>query len=174
MGMNALGPFVQIGYLVDDMERSARHWLELTGIGPWTCFRNVLLQGSYRGQQTEVRIDVALAYQGGTQIELIKLHSRTPSPYADDNGQPIIGMHHIAWLSDDFERDISLATNRGLDVVFNATSNGLQVAYLASPREPGLLFELICGAGQREMIAGGIAESQRWDGCDPFRYPTLS
>ena len=30
------GPIRQLAYLVEDLERSLRHWTQFTGVGPWT------------------------------------------------------------------------------------------------------------------------------------------
>jgi len=165
-----LGTVRQIGYLVPDLDAAVGHWLEHMGIGPWTCYRNVTLRGQYRGEPTLVRMHVALAYQGDMQMELIQVLTDTPSPYRDDSGRPLQGIHHIAWLSDDFEADVARARKRGLSVCFRGGNGAMEVAYLACPDQPGTLLELIEGtADMKGMMEQGIAEARRWDGSDPVR-----
>ncbi|MDM9593694.1 VOC family protein [Pseudomonas guariconensis] len=83
----ALQAFDQLGFVVQDLEQSIDHWLQL-GVGLWTVFRDVQLQGNYQGQVVEVRMNVGLAYQGGLQIELIHTTSDGPSPYRHPRPAP--------------------------------------------------------------------------------------
>lgn len=166
------GPIDQIGYLVDNLDESIARWLDHLGVGPWTVFRDVSLEGRYRGQPGTVTMDVALAYQGNIQIELIKATNDTPSPYRDGAGAPILGIHHIAWVVDDLDVAVARATTNGLKVSFEAENIATRVAYLEADDEPGILYEFIEGAGMREMIDGGIAATRDWDGSDAVRTIT--
>lgn len=166
MGQVALGMIDQIGYVVDDLDAAVSRWTQRTGLGPWTVYRNSRLEGSYRGAPTAVTIDVALAYQGGIQIELIDVRSDTPSPYAQE-GRRLTGVHHIAWVVDDLDGAVAAAEARGLVVTFAAANAAVRVAYLESPGEEGVRYEFIEGAGMRQMIAVGVAASAQWDGSNP-------
>ncbi|WP_224788980.1 VOC family protein [Pandoraea terrae] len=163
------GPIDQIGYLVDDLEESIGRWLKHMGVGPWTVFRNVSLEGRYRGQPGTVTMDVALAYQGDIQIELIKVTNDAPSPYRDATGKPILGAHHVAWVVDDLDAAVARVTANGMTVAFEASNPATRVAYLESVGEPGVLFEFIQGAGMRDMIREGIAATRVWDGANPVQ-----
>jgi methylmalonyl-CoA/ethylmalonyl-CoA epimerase len=160
-------PIRQIAYIVDDLDASIRHWAAFAGIGPWTVYRNTTLHGHYRGVATSVTIDVGLSYRDELQIELIRVASRTPSPYQHDDGRARIGMHHIAWHSDDLPADIAAAEARGLQRVFDAGNDVVRVAYFASPLEPGLLLELIAAVpAVRDGFSAGVAASRNWDGSE--------
>ncbi|MGH6782455.1 MAG: VOC family protein [Sphingomonadaceae bacterium] len=161
------GPIDQIGYLVDDLDASIQRWITLMGVGPWTVFRNVSLDGRYRGHAGVVTMDVGLAYQGDVQIELIKITNETPSPYRDAAGQPILGVHHVAWVVDDLATAVARAEADGLKVAFAAASPGTRVAYMEAEGEPGVLFEFIESPATRDMIGAGIAATKAWDGTNP-------
>lgn len=173
MGHASMGPIDQIGYVVANLDTSIARWTRRTGLAPWTVFRNSRLEGMYRGSSTGVILDVALAYQGGVQIELIEVRSDTPSPYAQ-SGRLLTGIHHVAWVVDDLDRSITAAEERGLVAVFTAANAAVRVAYLESPGEQGVLYELIEGQGMREMIAAGVAASAQWDGTDPVNEIDLA
>lgn len=159
------GPIRQLAYLVEDLERSLHHWTQFTGVGPWTVYRNTSLQGVCRGVTTTVKMHVALSYQGEMQIELIQPLSRSPSPYQHEDGRIRVGMHHIAWISEDIDRDAALAQQRGLEPVFLASNGAVRVAYLESPEEPGLLLELIeATPAVLGGFASGLQASRDWDG----------
>ncbi|MCO5401598.1 VOC family protein [Ralstonia soli] len=164
-----LGPIDQVGYLVSDLEQSIHRWVAHLGVGPWTVFRDVTLEGRYRGKPVTVTMDVALAYQGNTQIELIEATNNAPSPYRDAEGKPVLGMHHVAWVVDDIDAALTRLTADGLTVVFEAENPATRVAYLEHRDEPGVVYEVIQGAGMREMIRYGIAAAQSWDGSNPVQ-----
>lgn len=164
-----LGPIDQIGYVVADLDRSIARWRARHDIDPWTVFRNVRLDGRYLGEPVTVAMDVGLAYRGDLQIELIHVTNDTPSPYRDAHGQPLAGLHHVAWVVDGLDAAVAQLRARGLRVVFEASNPATRVAYLDDPDDPGVRVEVIEGAGMRDMIAHGIAEARAWDGADPVR-----
>lgn len=157
-------PIDQIGFVTDDLDHAVRFWSESLGVGPWQVYRNVALDGHYLGQPTRVVIDVALGYRGTEQIEFIQVCSDTPSPYQDGSGQPLAGLHHLAWIVDDLDGEAALLDACGMRRVFSAENIAVRVIYFADPKQPGVLFELICGAGSREGHDAGIALSRDWDG----------
>ncbi|WP_257549281.1 VOC family protein [Sphingopyxis sp. DBS4] len=161
------GAIDQLGFVVTDLDRSLSSRMRALGLGPWTVFRGVTLSGRLRGQPTQVTIDVALAYQGDMQIELIQPVGDAPSPYLDEKGAPLCGMHHMAWIVDDLDAAVANATARGLSVVFEASNPSTRVAYLEAEGDTGVLYEFIEGAGMHEMVAAGVAAARCWDGSDP-------
>ena len=56
MTMAKLGPIDQIGYLTVDLDAAVARWTRQLGVGPWTLFRNVALNGEYREQPTRVTL----------------------------------------------------------------------------------------------------------------------
>lgn len=161
------GPITQIGVVVEDLDASIKRWIDTMGVGPWTVFRNVRLNGQYRGEDTVVMMDVGLSYQGETQIELIHVTNDAKCPYHDDSGKALAGLHHLAWMVDDLDALLANAANDGLNILFRAESPGTRVAYLEAPGEDGLLFEYIESASTRELIKQGIVATRDWDGTNP-------
>jgi methylmalonyl-CoA/ethylmalonyl-CoA epimerase len=162
------GPIAQIGMVTDDLDSSIARWIATMGVGPWLVFRNVLLKGRFREQDTEVRMDVGLAYQGETQVELIHVTNGAVSPYLAPDGTPLAGLHHLAWITDDLDAALAGAEADGLRTVFRAESPGTLVAYLEAPGEAGIFFEFIESAQTRQLIADGIAATRAWDGSNPI------
>jgi catechol 2,3-dioxygenase-like lactoylglutathione lyase family enzyme len=161
-------PIDQIGILTDDLDRAVSDWIERLGVGPWMLFRNVTLDGTYRGAPTQVKMDVALGYRGETQIEFIQITNEAASPYRGADGAPLMGMHHIAWLTHDLDAATRDLEASGLTRVFFATNPAIRVAYFEDPAQKGMLYELIEGAGQREMVRDGIAAAKTWNGDNPI------
>ncbi|AHE54268.1 VOC family protein [Sphingomonas sanxanigenens] len=168
MSQAKYGPIAQIGMVTDDLDASIARWIATMGVGPWTVFRNVTLKGRFLGRDTEVRMDVGLAYQGDTQVELIHVTNGAVSPYLAADGTPLAGLHHLAWLTDDLDATVAGAELDGLRTVFRAHSPGTRVAYLEAPGEAGILFEFIESGQTRQLIADGIAATRGWDGSNPI------
>lgn len=90
------GPVGQIGYVVEDLEASARRWFEATGIGPWTVMPSVPLDHfTYNGEPSSVDIGIAVAYTGGVQIELIVQNNDVPSMYRELSDTYGFGVQHV-------------------------------------------------------------------------------
>ena len=167
-------PVRQIGYVVEDLDAAVAQWLQLTQRGPWTCFRNAVLEGRLRDRPISVTIDVALGYIDGLEIELIAPRSPV-SPYHDTNGRLLVGMHHVAWFTGDLQRSILEASQRGLQPVFEAGNPVTRVAYLESSTVPGQRIEYI------QYTADGLAGWQQrveaartWNGKDPIQVYDLA
>ncbi|MBO9378017.1 VOC family protein [Sphingomonas histidinilytica] len=164
MSQARFGAFDQIGFLVDDLDAAIARWMAHSGVGPWTVFRNVMLEGAYRGVPTTVGIDVALGYQDDIQIELIEATDAAASPYRAADGSRLLGLHHLARIVDDLDAAVATARAGGMVPVFAARNPSTRVAYLEVPGDPGTLFEFIEGPGLREMCDAGIAAARAWDG----------
>ena len=174
MSQAKYGKIDQLGIIVEDVEEGMKVWTTRFGIGPWTLFRNVRITGEYRGQPTSVTCEVAMGYQGETQIELMQITNDAPSPYRDEAGELLMGVHHIAWLVDDLEAAVGRAAADGMKVVFKAGSPGTNVAYLETDGQRGMMFEFIESVVTRELIASGIAATKTWDGSNPVTVIDLT
>lgn len=162
--LNRRAPIDQLGFVVASLDEAVAAWTRRFGVGPWTVYRNVTMEGTCRGAATTVTIDVALGYRGGEQIEFIEVLSTTPSPYQDEAGRPLEGLHHLAWIVDDLDAEVAALKAEGLVPVFSASNAAVRVVYLGDPAAPGTLFELIEGEGQRAMHSAGLAAAAAWDG----------
>ncbi len=174
MTPHSFGPIRQVAWVVRDLQASVGNWQRLSGVGPWTCFRNVAMNGTFRGAPGKVRMHVALGYQGDTEIELIEDLGAGPSPYRSAQGAPLIGMHHVAWFSSDVAADVARGRSRGLETVFEAANDVTRVAYLEDPREPGVLLEFIeMNAVMRAGLEARLAAARSWRGGDAVQVIDL-
>lgn len=155
------GPVDQLGYVVENLDEAVSFWERTAGVGPWMFFRDVVLDGVFEGEELQVKIDVALSARGETQIELIEPKGDGPSPYLE-NGKPILGVHHVAWIVDDLDKARADALAAGLQPLFDAHNEAVRVSYLTSPAAQGSRFELIEGEGSRGMLDQQIKEARNW------------
>lgn len=161
-------PIDQLGFVTASLDHAVQGWMQRFGVGPWTVYRNVRLEGEYRGQPTTVTINVALGYRGEEQIEFIEVTSQSPSPYQDESGKPLEGLHHIAWIVDDLDTAAKDLEGQDLVPVFRAQNPAVRVIYFSDPAQPGVLFELIHGETSRADHAAGVALAKNWDGSNPI------
>jgi hypothetical protein len=69
----ALGDIMQLAFVPEDFDAAVAHWTQTMGVGPFFIIEGIHLDGmKYRGQPTEAVFDLALAYWGDLQIELIR------------------------------------------------------------------------------------------------------
>jgi len=165
MNAHSFGSIKQVAYMVEDLEATLEHWSRFSGIGPWTIYKNVTMNGWVRGQDTTITMHVGLSYQDELQIEIIQPVSKTVSPYQRADGSIMVGMHHMAWMTETFDEDVAKAKARGMIHCFSASNAASKVAYLESPLEPGILFEFIqVNPVIQDAFDQGVIASRNWDG----------
>ena len=158
-----LGEVKQIAYLTDDIEATAATWMKMAGVAPWTLLKDVNLPAVYEGHEIEIKMDVALAYHGDIQIELIHPTCDTRSPYSDMKEAKLWGLHHLQFACEDMDNTLQAGKENGLDPIcmMNASAGG-RYAYL---RGPGVWFELMESNGSLDAFFQHIKSScQSWDG----------
>ncbi len=64
------GPLRQMGYVVPDVQAVMKHWIEVTGIGPWFYAERLTLTSfSYAGQRwADIHLSIALANWSDVQV----------------------------------------------------------------------------------------------------------
>ncbi len=172
------GPVKQWGYLVKDLDQAMQAWVEQLGVGPFWGFRNVSLKSHFNGVESEVIMDVGLAYQNGVQIELIQqrnvdnIHSPYSAFYATDLAQTF---QQVAYHSYDIEAGRAIAKTAGLDELgYVESTTGDRYYYYSSEQLNGLIVELM---QVDEMLVGAFdacaQQAENWQGEDPYRLISI-
>ena len=73
------GPLRQMGFVVRDIDRAMRHWIEVCGIGPWYIAEKLPLHGFWYKEKRHdgSHLTIALANSGDVQLELIQQRDDT-------------------------------------------------------------------------------------------------
>ncbi|MCL7466127.1 VOC family protein [Phaeovulum sp. NW3] len=168
--MAGFGDVMQLGYVVDDMDRAIDHWARVLGVGPFFVANRVpYAQVSYLGQPCDAEISVALASHRGMQIEIIQQVGGGRSIFADFMARTGGGLHHVCALTDDLTRDLADWKTRGVDVLQGGvTMAGIPFAYLATdPDDRGRVLELVQPSpGLTRFFAKIDGAGRSWDGQD--------
>lgn len=142
----AFNKTMQIGIVVPDVEVAARAYQDLYGIGGW----QIMEIGSENtqdvrlyGRPLEWKSKIAVTVVGSVMWELIQ-----PIDENDLFGRFLAqrggvgGVHHIAVATPDFQRVVQEQAERGNQPILSGTFSGVEVHYLDTERELGVILEV--------------------------------
>lgn len=169
-GIAALGEVMQLAYVPDDFDAAIAHWTKVMGVGPFFLMEGIQLEGmKYKGEPTEATFDLALAYWGDLQIELIRPRDDHPSIYTGEYGA-VEGLHHVCILVDDIEEAYRVCAQQRAQIVIEGSLGDSRVIYVDPGEGPGSLIEILQqGAGGPDLFAMIKQAGENWDGSDPLR-----
>jgi methylmalonyl-CoA/ethylmalonyl-CoA epimerase len=169
MGINAIGPVMQIAFAPKDFDAAVRYWTETMGVGPFYLMENIQLgEGRYLGEPSDFVFSIAIAYWGEMQVELIRPENDAPNMYQGQEGG---ALHHTCVLTDDIEkaRQIAEASGARILVEGKVAPDGA-VIYVDTGNGPGSIVEILqLSTGGDGLFAMIKAASVDWDGSDPLR-----
>lgn len=168
------GEIRQLGYVVRDLEAAMTYWRESLRVGPFFHF-DVAPVGDlrYRGEPCSAQCAVGIANCGQMQIELIQPIDNHPSPYKEmlDAGRE--GLQHVAFWTEDFDKDFAAATAAGFEPVLTGwtVNDEGKIAYFddAPAPHPGIMIELSAQTPEKKKVFDRVREvSLSWNGTDPI------
>lgn len=141
------GAVRQTAYIVPDIERGIDDWARQLHLGPFALCREIQpLAGSrYRGAPTgDLTLNIAFAYIGDLQLELIEQVNDAPSMYREAVEHRGYGHHHYGFCVEDFDEVYERAIAEGFESVVDAGAKGYaRMSYIESKTIPGLVCEVI-------------------------------
>jgi hypothetical protein len=167
------GGIFQMAYVVEDLDLAMTHWIRDLKVGPW--FRLNGFDGGagavYRGGASTSTVDLAMAFAGHMQIELIQPNTEEPSVYKETIDASGYGFHHFGVASDDIDADIAELEAKGYELAFKAyVPTGGYVAYMdGGAGVPGFIELCSATPAFEEMFNRFYRASVDWDGSDPVR-----
>lgn len=167
-----LGSIMQVAYIVENVEEAMRRWTRNLGVGPFFLLEHFPLRDAqYRGQPTELDINIALAYSGGMCFELIQQNDDTPSVYRDVIAERGYGFHHWALSTRDFDGDVArYQSDKAELALYGVAAVGARAAYMDTRATLGGMIELIEIKPEVEALFSTICSaSENWNGEDPVR-----
>ena len=143
---------MQIGIVVRDLDATLRRYVEDFGIGPWQVHEfdpesaedmrehGRPVERSGRGAVTRF----ATAMIGGVMWELIEPLDEESlwARFLAEKGE---GVHHIAVATPSFDGAVAEQAERGNDLVLSGTFGGIDLAYLPTDRDLGVITEIFSG-----------------------------
>ena len=167
------GPIKQTAYLVDNIEEAISYWCNALGIGPFFYLKNHQATGSlFRGQPTDMRISLAFAQSGALQIELVEQLNDAPSLFKEARDAGKRGLHHLAFWTTEFDRDVSNYQKQGYEVVQTGGMSGPnnRNVFIERAGEDLIAIEISEISGSKgEFFKRVACAAEGWDGSDPVR-----
>jgi Glyoxalase/Bleomycin resistance protein/Dioxygenase superfamily len=165
---------IQLAYIVDDIHTSMGLYTQQLGIGPWFLFKNFAFETlTYRGQPSELSIDLALGYSNGMMFELIQQNDDTPSVYLETFKKRGWGFHHwgVKALPSQYDSMVCNFLDKGYALAIECVVGvGSRAAYMDPGDELAGMIEII---EVTPVVEGLFAQmelaSVDWDGADPVR-----
>ena len=163
------GNFMQLCWVVPDLEAAIGHWVRSARAGPFFVFENVHFTDShYRGTPADIAPHrAAIGQYGDMQIELISPIGSAPGIWTDVVPAGKSGFHHTALYCTDYEREKAAY---GAEVAFEGLMMGAKTCYIDTVGTLGFMTELITANPIAEQVFGAFrTAAQGWDGSDPIR-----
>jgi hypothetical protein len=138
---------VQIGIVVDDIERVTRLLEEVFGIGPFQWIEWPDRPDSwytYRGKQERIRLRQAFTQVGPLELEFIQPLEGERNAYREFLEQTGGGIHHLLFEVEDIDKVVEEAAKSGVEVLQAGAGirPGTRWALLDTKKLFGLLLEL--------------------------------
>lgn len=170
-GISDIGDIMQLAFVPPDFDAAVAHWMGAMGVGPFFLMEEIALENMrYRGQPSEAVFDLALAYWGDMQIELIRPRDEHPSIYTGDYADVGGGLHHVCVLTDNIGEARRVCEAAGGAVVLEGTLGESRAIYVDPGSGPGHLVEVLQqGPDGPELFAMIKAAGKDWDGSEPLR-----
>ncbi len=111
LGLSKIG---QVGIVVKDIARSMEYFSGLYNVGPWYRTKLAEEEMFYKGKKIELKLDIAIAFTGGVEIELIKVVSGEENIYSAILEKQGGGVHHLGFLVTGFDRKLEAVKAMGV------------------------------------------------------------
>jgi methylmalonyl-CoA/ethylmalonyl-CoA epimerase len=142
---------MQLGIVVRDLEATVRRYEDDYGIGPWRFDRIDLGEANnYReyGEPVERSNRIAIAMVGRVMWELIEPLDED-GIYARFLAEKGEGVHHVAVATPDFDETVARAERKD-GVMLSCKHSGIDIAYLDTLRDLGVVLEVFSGFSDDE------------------------
>ncbi len=135
----------QLGYVVADVEKAARHYESAFGIGPFAGPVVVPMKKAvFMGRTVSTKIKTVFAKSGDIQIELIQPLDGD-NPYTEFLAKKGDGIHHLGFKVDDIEQAKAELAKKGMQPFFSGDLVVMKFAYYDTTQFGGLAMELLWG-----------------------------
>lgn len=156
---------LQFSWVVPDLEEAARRWHRTTGVGPFLVNRHLRIADPlYRGTPQVTDFSTAIAQAGPVQIELVEQHDDTPSCYRDTVAKGREALHHVAIVSDDYERAVAHYTDQGFVLASEGRFGDVRFCYVDTSAVIGHMVEILEDKPTiRRFFSAVTRAAETWD-----------
>ncbi len=165
--------FFQLGFIVDDVLAASARWAAVFGVGPFHVLPPTEMACTYRGTESAVDVQIAVAQDGPVQIELIEQRCDRPSVYRDLFAKGESGFHQLCTVSPDYDATRAHYEKVGYPLVTEFAPASGRVAYYDTYPDFGFFTEVVEQTPEfLDQLATISQTCAGWDGTDPVRLLT--
>ena len=167
-----IGGICQVAYVVEDLHQGMNDFAKKFNIGPWFYADEYVFKTvKHRGQPTEMKIGLALAFSGHMCFELIQPLDDKPSVYREVIDARGYGYHHLGLATRTYEKEVECYKQMGYVLAFEgSTPRSIRFAYFDTTADmPGMLEIIEFNDMQDQFLLLMQQASLNWDGRDPVR-----
>ncbi len=138
----------QIGIVVPDIGKAVRYYSKILNIKPWFRSKTASNNAVFQGESFSLELDIALAFSGGLEIELIQMLTDRKCIYSAIMKNQGGGLHHIGTMVTGFDKKIEQLKTMGIGVIQSGiikTVGGAvtKYAYMDTISTCGIISEII-------------------------------
>ncbi|AMK26544.1 VOC family protein (plasmid) [Sphingobium sp. SJ10-10] len=161
----------QRAWIVSDIQKAMRHWIEVRGIGPFFFSPRVPSQRAlFLGRPASFEISAAIAQAGDIQIELIQQHVATCPLFGDQVCPPQGDLHHIGVAVSDLDAIVEQYAALDLPPFFEDRFGETRYMFIDTRAQHGYLTEFIQSTPAFDRTRAMIRDAaDRWNGDAPIR-----
>ena len=129
-----------VGVVVADMDKAVAHYKSL-GIGPFEPLILSPAEGVLRGKRLITTPIISMGAVGGIVIELLQPTEEDSlvKEFYETKGE---GIHHIAFLADDIDKETAKLVEKGFKVIFSQKFGEGGCAFFDTGQVGGVFIEL--------------------------------
>ena len=164
--------YMQLCWVVPDLEAAIHHWVRTAGAGPFFLFEELHFDdGVYRGASSDIQpCRAAIGQHGDMQIELVVPASDGPGIWTDVVPRGQSGLHHAGLYCPDYEAERAACLAGGGTMAFEGLMMGARTCYIDTVDALGFMTELITANSIADQVFAAFrTAAQGWDGSDPIR-----
>ena len=163
----------QVGVVVDDILSACADFARVFGMGPFHVFPRIETACWYRGTDTAVDLQIAVAQAGPVQFELIEQFCDRPSVYRELAGTGT-RIHQLCTITSEYQAKKAWYEARGYPLVSEMFVRGQHVGFVDTLADFGFYTELAEDVpGFVEGLTRVARTCAEWDGVtDPVRILT--
>jgi methylmalonyl-CoA/ethylmalonyl-CoA epimerase len=145
----------QIGIVVRDLDATLRRFVDDYGIGPWQIFEVTPENAPdlyHDGQPLKASTRSAVAMVGNVMWEVSQPLDEHGifARFLAEKGE---GVHHIAVATPNFDEVLAEQTQGGITLPLSGSFSGVEVAYLPTEGDLGVILEIFSGMPGAEQEA---------------------
>jgi Glyoxalase/Bleomycin resistance protein/Dioxygenase superfamily len=139
--------FMQICFVVADLDQAMRHFSDLFKAGPWFLLQELpahLDKTTYRGVSTPLGARIALSYAGDMMYELVCPRPESRSIFTEWVDKHGYGLHHFGFGVSDFDSTLRALDTLGLErLATTTTARGVRIVMVGGGEPLGAIEEYI-------------------------------